>query len=66
MIINKETLPNLARVKSLLRMKADLGKNGKVLSSQLPPPSSNMRGVAVFVSATESVDKEVNDIWIKI
>ena len=25
-----------------------------------------MRGVAVFVSATEPVDKEVNDIWIQI
>ena len=25
-----------------------------------------MRGVAVFVSATEPTDKEINDIWIQI
>ena len=27
---------------------------------------TTMRGVAVFVSETEPVDKEINDIWIKI
>lgn len=26
----------------------------------------NMRGVAVFVSATEPIDKEINDLWIQI
>ena len=41
----------------------------KVLARDLTPYlnlTAGMRGVAVFVSATEPTDAEVNDIWIKI